>query len=224
MPNDLTPSALPGKPITSALSPELRRLLESEPNEASALEEIASCGPLWHEAKRALPALRMDATRQAGEQGVREIIGRRFALYPQPDRSDAEWAAWWSDYYDVLADAPYASLEAAMAEYVKRPDSEFLPKPGKLLEMARQTPNRAAMAYGRARRAVGEAEAKEARREPSEQEKAAVGKLLSDFFAQMDGRKVERVIAPLPATHGKPDETGITPQLRALIARQRGEG
>lgn len=165
----------------------------------------------------------MDATRPAGEHGVREIIGRRFALYPQPDRSDGEWAAWWSDYYDVLAEVPYASLEAAMAEYVKRPDSEFLPKPGKLLEMSRSTPNRAAQAYGRARRAVGEAEAKEGRREPTEQEKVAVGKLLEGFFAEMDSRKVTRVIEPLPAIHGKADERGITPQLRAIIQRQRGE-
>lgn len=27
----------------------------------------------------------------------------------------------------------------------------------------------------------------------------------------------------MPATHGKADETGLTPMMRALLARQRGE-
>jgi len=98
--------------------------------------------------------LRARATQPAGEVGVREVIGRRFAMFPQPDRTDAEWASWWADHFDVLADLSVGALEAAMQAWVKLPDAEFLPKPGKLRELALTTPSRAVGAYQRAKAAM----------------------------------------------------------------------
>lgn len=187
------------------------------------MAEINNSPALFHEAKAALPALKDYATGRAGPAGVREVIGRRFALFPQPQRADDEWVMWWTDYYDALADQPLCALEAAMAAYVRLVDSEFMPKPGRLLELARMTPNRGAQAYGRALKAVTGGEPEQIRPEPTESERQAVLKMLGDFNAEIAKRTVANARPPLPSTAGKPDEGGLTPQMRELMARRSAQ-
>lgn len=219
---------LPNHPVSNLsrlttspeLSPELTSLLNSWHNADEAIAEISNSPALFHEAQRALPALKDHATGRAGEAGVKAVIGRRFALFPQPARSDGEWAMWWADYYEVLATVPLCALEAGMAAYVKLIDSEFMPKPGRLLELSRMTPNRGVQAYERAAKAVTGKEAERARPEPTETEKAQVKRMLAGFQAKVAERTVATARPPLPSIAGKPDEGGLTPQMRDLMARR----
>jgi hypothetical protein len=64
------------------------------------------------------------------------VIGARFALYPQPQRTEAEWANWWRDYLNALAGLPADVVEEAMQTWVAKPDSQFLPRPGELRALA----------------------------------------------------------------------------------------
>lgn len=229
MSQDLTPSNLPAKPITPVLSPELKRLLDGEQSDEDTAEAFAGSVALRDEAKAMLPVLKAAATQKAGDAGVRDVIGRRFALYPQPQRSDGEWAAWWADYYDTLSDVPWQALEAAMAIWVADPKSEFLPKPGKLREMAMTTPFRAAKYYGRARKAVdGGAGGPLANstRAPSPQQAEAVRRMAREAAERMaaSGMRARGGLKVTPPnTAGKPDETGLTPAMKAVIERQRAQ-
>ena len=227
MPNDLTRNELPEKQISPVLSPDLKRLLDAEPDEAFAVAQIAKHMAYREEARAMLPVLKAAAVQRAGKVGVMEVIGKRFALYPQPDRSDAEWAAWWEAYIDTLEDVSWAALDAGMAAWVKNPASEFMPKPGQLLDLANGTPNRAARSYWRAQQALGVAAANEVvdaafpRPKPTDDEVAAVKDLLAGFRAKIAERDLTRVRAvDLPSTAGKPDEGGITKEMRALLARR----
>lgn len=154
--NDLTatPNSKPARPTSPPLSEELTALLDDTGNPDRAARLIADTVPLRAEALRVLPALEAVALGKAGEDGVKAVIGRRLVTYPQPHRTDGEWDAWWSDYLDVLSDVSLASLEAAMRAYVALPESEFMPKPGKLREMAFLTPCRALQRLQRAKRAL----------------------------------------------------------------------
>lgn len=97
-----------------------------------------------------LATLRAAATDLAGPDGVRRVVGRRLALYPQTEMNDGEWAAWWADYTDALGDMALSALEAGMAEWVRRPTSQFMPKPGELRALATSTQNPAQLAYAAA--------------------------------------------------------------------------
>ena len=99
-----------------------------------------------------LPALRSAATKPAGAAGVKAVIGRRMAIYPQTEMTEGEWTAWWADYIDALQDIPNAALEAGMTAWVRRPESQFMPKPGQLRDLALNTPNEADRAYNEALR------------------------------------------------------------------------
>lgn len=187
--------------------------------------DIAASTELRTEAHCALPVLKAAALQLAGEAGIRDVIGRRFALYPQPDRSAEEWAAWWSDYYDALGNVTWAALEAAMQVHVRNPASEFMPKPGKLLELSQHTPNKAVKAFERATAAVLGAPKTEERAPytPTDEEKAQVRAMLKSFRAKNVAMAEAAKPPPMPAIHGKADETGLTPMMRDLIARQRRE-
>ena len=171
------------------------------------------------EAKSALPALKAIADAKAGRVGVKAVIGRRLATYPQPQRTEGEWDAWWGDYFDVLEDVALASLEAGMRAYVALPDSEFMPKPGKLRELAFSAPCRSLTRVHRAtlaiRRAEEPAAAVTAKADPE-----AVKQMLADF---QTGSLTKAAKPELPSIAGETDERGITPQMRELLARQRGE-
>lgn len=171
------------------------------------------------EAKAVLPALQAVATAKAGEEGVYAVIKRRFQTYPQPERSVADAALWWSDYYDALSDVSLASLEAGMRAYVADPSSEFMPKPGRLRELAFSAPCRSLGRYYRAKRAIAMAEEVPViagpRVAPTE-----VKAMLADFQAKSVGAATK---PPLPSISGQVDERGITPQMRELIARRAQE-
>jgi len=174
-----------------------------------------------------LPALKAVAEHKAGDDGVRAVIGRRFALYPQPERDDGEWAAWWADYFDALADVPLACLEAAMRAWVQRPDSQFMPKPGELRALAHRTPSRTLQRYHRAKRALQIADAPKApaitQTTPEGvhvDQQSAVRKMLSEYQAAYAARQPAPRSA-MPSTAGKPDAGGLTPQMRELIARRQ---
>lgn len=90
---------------------------------------------LHDEVKRAYPALRSHAE-ACGGKTVSALLGKLFAIYPQPDRSDAEWAAFWLAYQEDLGDLPAEALEAAIKDYRQGEKSEFFPKPGPLRALA----------------------------------------------------------------------------------------
>lgn len=194
------------------------------------------------EAKAALPALRSMATMPAGEEGVRRVIGSRRALFPQPERTPAESAAWWADYFDALADLPEGAIEAAMQAWVKLPEAEFMPKPGKLLELAKTTPNRSIKAYERCRAAVEYRQPVErekipreafaqmiaplsakVRVEPTQADKDRVKRMMREFIEQDEARKAKaKLLGPtIPPSNTPIDETGITAEMRALLDAKR---
>lgn len=141
---------------------------------------IAGVPALVAEARAALPALQSLASWPAGDHGVKLVIGKRFAIYPQPVRLDGEWTAWWAEYFTVLSDTPLAALEAGMRAYVALPDSEFMPKPGRLRELARKAPCRAIQRYNQARRAVALAASA-----PTERvDRETVAALLADYIGK----------------------------------------
>lgn len=187
---------------------------------------------LLAEAAAALPRLRQYATTAAGEEGVREVIGRRFALYPQPKRTDAEWAMWWTDYFDVLSGIPRCALEAGMAAWIAEPTSEFLPKPGRLRELALNGHDPVFQAIDRARAAgawrppfqgplmPALPPTPRGIPEPPQADKDRVMALARSFRADVEANRPKPVEGP--PTHGATDEKGVTPELRALLARQRG--
>lgn len=212
------------------LSPELKSLLVTSDDGYGAIRNIAENSMLRAECEAQLPVLHAAVKQKAGKVGVQQVIGRRFALYPQPDRSDAEWAAWWSDYYDALADLSWAALEAGMANYVRNPTSEFMPKPGKLLEVCRTTPNDASKAYYRATKALERQPAPwidapvdvEPPKVKTVDDAVAIKRMADDlmkkFAVKSLGEPSQR--SNLPSTAGKPDEGGLTKAMRELIAKR----
>lgn len=204
------------------LSRALSELLDATGSPDEACRQIISDPGLLNEVKAALPALKEVAETMAGREGVMAVISRRFAIYPQPQRSAEEWDAWWADYFDVLADQPLASLEAGMRAWVARPESEFMPKPGQLRELAFTSPSRSLGRYYRAKRAIQLAEEKPLLTGPRVNP-TDVRAMLADFNAKMGAGRSDQAKAPLPSISGKVDETGITPELRKVIERQRAE-
>lgn len=205
------------------LSPELSRHLDSGGSHELA-REMSRVPALLTECMDALPALEFAARGKAEEAGVKAVISRRFPLYPQPQRSESEWAAWWADYIDALADTPLASLEAAMRAYVADPESEFMPKPGKLRELAFTTPCRSLGRYLTAKSAVSMALTPPAPIEPYREpappvDPAEVKQWLADYRA---GRAASKDQSHLPSIAGKTDERGVTPQMRELMSRRAG--
>lgn len=226
------PSQPPGPPTWNEPSEALKQLLGS----TAGAVEIARDLTLVAEAKRILSTLHARAVSPAGTEGVTQIVGRRFATFPQPERSDSEWAAWWSDYHDALKDVPGPALEAAMAEWVKSPTAQFLPKPGELRHLARTTAYREGIAYETAQRAIElepsmthhRAVSEQAAKIPepemkkivhaSSEDRARAVKWARDNLQRIKDAQRPAQIRP---NYGKVDETGITPQLRALVEAQR---
>lgn len=218
----------------------MKSLLTVEPSNLRAVREIAGNPVLLAEAKAALPAIRDNATAPAGPAGVAKVLSSLFVTYLQPQRSEAEWATFWADYNTVLAGCSLSSLEAAKGACLHNGKFEFLPKPGKFLELARMTENRAVRAYDRARQAVefqepvtretisaeqmAEVLAPIGRRpaEKTPAEKEAVRAAMRRFIEQDDARR-DREKAALrisgPDVKAPQVENGITPQMRALLGR-----
>lgn len=209
-----------------------------EPSSGDAIAAIAGNLVLLSEVAKALPELHRAATEPAREEGVISVVGRRFALFPQPKRSKAEWSEFWADYVDTLGHLPEGAIEAAMAAWVRLPDAEFLPKPGKLLELSKTTPNRAVRALERAKGALEYKAPRKTespyvvappvtapRPEPTQAEKDRVRAMARAFQAQDDERRAATASrargGDLPSTAGPADERGLTSQMREFLAKQR---
>lgn len=173
----------------------------------------------------ALPALRCAALRPATHDEIKATIFSRFATFPQPQRDEGETAAFWADYYDALSDCTAAAVEAAMAAHVRDPAAEFLPKPGKLAELARRTPHdgRWSKAYRRAKAAVTPTAPP---KERSADDMAAVRAQMTDLVASLNATaqaKADAMTGRLKA-HRTPtarvDERGISDEARRLLIRQ----
>lgn len=187
--------------------------------EGSDLQAIGQSPALRAELERSLPMMRAVATQKAGEDGVKAVIGRRFVLYPQPERSEGEWLAWWADYQAALAELPLESLEAGMAAYVAEPDSDFLPKPGRLRELARTAPTRSATVCYRASSALAHKPAALGS-EISEADRDLVRRMASDAVAALTTPKLIREYSPPPLPT---DAQGLTAEMRQAMARDRGD-
>jgi hypothetical protein len=196
------------------------------------------------EVRAALPAIHANATAPAGKEGVTKAISAKFVTYPQPQRNEAEWAQFWADYHAVLEGLPQSALDAAMTALLSDPSIEFLPKPAKIAELAKMTPNRAVRAYDRAKAAV-EHQAPVQREklsadqmadlikplaskrpaEKSEADKARVRQQMREFIAQDEARKkAAREVKPQCDTPLTPtDETGLTTAMRELLARKSAD-
>jgi hypothetical protein len=214
------------------LSPGLGSLLAVEPSNERAVREIASNPRLLAEARQALPQLQAAAKAQAGTDGVYRVVFNRIPNFPQPDRSEEEWAAWWGGYFTACAELPESALEAGMAEWLKAAN-HFMPAPGELRQLALTTPNRAARAAERARAAIEYQPPKThdhnpvtitpriLRDEPTAAEKQRIREMAAAFSAAVEARKPP----PIDAfkCKAKVDEMGITAEMRALMER-RAEG
>jgi hypothetical protein len=201
------------------LSPELTELLDATGSPDDAAKAIARDEELLAEAKAALPALRVVAEAKAGRDGVKAVVGKRLVLYPQPARTEGEWDAWWSDYFDALSDITLASLEAGMRAYVADPSSEFMPKPGRLRELAFTAPCRSLGRVYRIKRAIEFAEEKPAitgpRIDPND-----VRAMVEDFSQRICA---EREKPRLPSIAGRTDDGGLTAEMRSLLAQRQGQ-
>jgi hypothetical protein len=216
--NDLTTTqnSKPVRPISPDMSEALTLRLDSTATLTDAAELIASDPVLLAEVAAALPALKAVAELRAGTEGVKAVVGRRFAVYPQPPRTDGEAAAWWADYFDVLADVPLASLEAGMRAYVADPASEFMPKPGRLKELAFTTASRSLTRYYRAKKAVELADEPKAIAGPRVRPEEVTA-ILSDFKAKT---MPQRAKPTFKATPVELDAGGLSPRMRELMERR----
>ena len=210
------------------LSGPLTSWLLTERSDRVAVETIRQSPILRREAEEALPVLREAALTTATEAQIRAIIGQRFALFQQPERTDGEWAAWWAAYFDALSDLTPFAVEAGMAAWVRSPDAEFMCKPGKLRELATTVPNdnRWAKAHKRASDATYVAPAPLPAPEPEDRSNRPtaeeVSKIMADFHAVMkdkDPHAKYKAKAQRATPCARVDNTGVSDEMRALLAR-----
>lgn len=186
----------------------LSELLQATSREEAA-DKIAADPALVGQTQVALPLLRTLALQAAGPAGVIEAVTKAFPIYPQPSRTDEEWAAFWDAYVALCGTIPLSALKAAMLAHMAGPKREFLPKPGDLAELALKTQTPEALAYATAlnalelaRRARPEytlrhVEPPKAHRVPTAAEKAAVHSMAADFsIAVAAEQQVEREARP----------------------------
>ena len=223
----------PNNKTSTQLGPDLSAPLKSwllvERSDHQSIETIRRSDILRAEAAQLIPALKEAALTPATEDQIRQIIGARFALFPQPQRNDGQWAAWWADYYDALRDlTPYA-VEAGMAAWVRSADAEFMAKPGKLRDLALTVPNENVWARAHRRAQIAARPPVSTRPEPSEPEPAKerpspeqMKAMLADFHQKMAGKDTFRDIRAKrrPSPQARVDATGISAEARALLARQ----
>jgi hypothetical protein len=243
-PTDRPPQTESSKIVTTttvALSPGLSALLKTEASDDRAVREIVGSSVMLAEARQALPVLKARATAPASREVIMETIARRFSLFTQPPRSESEWTAWWGDYFEALEGITAGAVEAAMAAWVKLPDSEFMPKPGKLRELAQMTPNRDVKAYTRARAAVdyepqrqipvtplsaiigGDFRPKAPPApEPERDRKARVDSMLAEYRAQHAAMKADRPASAMKPTPVPTNEHGVSLAMMALREKQEG--
>lgn len=222
----------------------MKSLLAFEPSNHRAVSEIANNPVMLAEVTAALPAIKANATAPASHEDIKRIIGAKFATFRPTQRTDAEWAMFWADYFTVLDGLAASALEAAMDAVLNDPKLEHMPKPARIKELALLTPNKAVRAYDRAKAAVEyqapvEREklspdkikemiqpiAGRVRLEPSQADKDRVKRMMREFIEQDEARKAKEKTektANRPDVSGPVDGSGVTASLRALVDRQRG--
>lgn len=197
---------------------------------------IATTPALRAEVEAALPALRDQAKAPAGPAGVGRVIGSREALYPPMNLSDGAKEAWWNDYIETLSDLPESALEAGMRLWIKQPDSQFMPKPGQLRQLALTAENRAVRAYERAKAALeweppkvyerqelAAIDMRSARPSPSPEDIRRVKDWAKDYIAQTEALKVAASGPEMPPVQAETDEQGLSPGMRELIQRRAAQ-
>lgn len=179
-----------------------------------------------------MPALRQAALTPATHDQIKTIIATRFALFTPPIRKDEEWAAWWADYFDALSDLTPFAIEAGMAAWVKKPEAEFMCKPGKLRELAMSVPNdnRWAKAHKRASDATYVApaplpppEPEDRSDRPTPEEIKSVMDDLKQKLADKDPWKQMKAKANRATPSAAVDETGVSAEMRALLQQRYAE-
>lgn len=213
------------------LSGPLSSWLLTERSDAVAVDTIRRSPILRDEARDAMPALREAALTTATEAQIRAIIGQRFALFQQPERTDGEWAAWWSAYFEALSDLTPFAVEAGMAAWVKRPEAEFMCKPGKLRELAMTVPNdnRWAKAHSRAERATfvepvySPPPPVDKSDRPTAEEVQAEMAAFHAKMADKDPFAKLRAKAKRPTPSARVDNTGISAEMRTLLQQRYAE-
>jgi hypothetical protein len=210
------------------LSKPLTFWLLEETSEAKATEVIGKSDILKAEIRQRLPEIRSEALKPATEDQIKGIIAQRFALFPQPVRNDSEWASWWADYMDALAGLTAPAIEAGMAAWVRSMDAEFMCKPGKLRDLAVNTPNnnRWARAHRIAVSATVEPIKDHEKPKTERQERQSaeeVAAIMKDFHAVMKTKQPPEVQnrKAMKPIHGPVDSQGITAEGRAIIERMR---
>ena len=186
------------------------------------MKVISQSPVLTAEAERVMPALRTEALRPATQDEIRRIIGARFATFPQAKRTEGEAAMWWADYFDALESCTAAQIEAGMAAWVRDPRSEFLPKPGKLAELARTTDSAGkwTRAFYRAKRAVEAVRGQAALPKPEgpKLDPVEVKRLADETAARlaMMAPKPREIVRRDPPC-APVDETGVSDAMKAIL-------
>lgn len=200
------------------MSTRLWGLLSSPFGAEPEIAEIAADPELKAEAKRFCQAL-AEVSSAAGEAAVRMVLQPLVLVYGvgEAARSPAFW-----EPYRFLAGLPAEALKRGVDEYTRQPDSLFFPKPGPLKALCDKHAEPIYRAAFRASKAVSLPPPTE-RKPPSDEEKAAVARLLREFEVATAAKNPEHLNPTPPSSAGKPDQGGITPELRAILARQRGE-
>lgn len=210
------------------LSGPLSSWLLTERSDRVAVDTIRQSPILRREAEETIPALREAALTTASHDQIRSIIGKRFALFQQPERTDGEWAAWWAAYFDALSDLTPFAVEAGMAAWVRQPEAEFMCKPGRLRELAMTVPNenRWARAHKRATDATCVApaplpppEPEDRSGRPTAEDVAAVMADLKKKLAEKDPWAKYKAMKPPATPCARVDETGVSEEMRQLLAR-----
>jgi|GEM_PF-1264493 len=224
-----TPSAQTTNVTYPALSTPLASWLLDEPTDAKAVAVIAESDLLRSEAAMMMPAMRHAALRPASEKEIRDIIGSRFGTFPQPQRDEGEAMAFWADYLDALAGLTPAQIEGGMKAWVSDPKAEFLPKPGKLADLARQSTQvgRWTRAYNRAQAAVvasqkPEAPALAGPKHSPEEVRALVAETLAALSETPTAKMMAARKAAMPRTPSAPLPPGshMSAEMRAKLAAQ----
>ena len=155
---------------------------------------------------------------------MKRVVGRRLAIFPAMEMSDGEWAAWWGDYVGTLGDLPEAAIELGMRAYIREPKAEFMPKPGRLRELARGCVTTASAMHARAKASV---DAVQRLTIPPRQrpDPAAIAEIVSSLRSRTTLAKPASASArPMPPpVSAQVGESGVSAELGALNA-ERGLG
>lgn len=133
---------------------------------------------------------------------------------------EAESPAFWRVYNEALSDLPRMALDRAVNEWSR--EGKFFPKPAEIRERADVHASAMRMAAWRAKEAQ-KAPAPQGERVTDPAVKAQFNALMSDLAKKLDGKDMLGRTVSKEVRRGvqaKVDETGISPEARALLERQ----